>query len=49
MTKPGFEIGHYENGKILLYYQLDNDGNRCIAQDIFNKKEYSFSRKLVKR
>ena len=49
MAKPGFEIGHYENGKILLYYQLDNNEDRCIAHDIFNKKEYSFSKKLVKR
>ena len=49
MAKSGFEIGHYENGKILLYYQLDNNEDKCIAYDIFNKKEYSFSRKLIKR
>ena len=49
MAKLGFEIGCYENGKILLDYQLDNNGDRCIAHDIFNKKEYSFSRKLVKK
>lgn len=49
MTKPGYEIGHYENGKILLEYQLDNNGESCIAHDIFNKKEYSFSKKLIKK
>ncbi len=48
MTKPGYEIGRYENGKILLDYQLDNNGNSCIAHDIFNKNEYSFSEKLVR-
>ena len=49
MTKPGYEIGHYENGKILLDYQLDNNGNSCIAHDIFNKNEYTFSKKLVRK
>lgn len=49
MTKTGYETGHYENGKILLDYQLDNNGNSCIAHDIFNKNEYSFSKKLVRK
>lgn len=49
MTKPGYELGHYENGKILLDYQLDNNGNSCIAHDIFNKNEYPFSKKLVRK
>lgn len=49
MTRPGFEIGYYENGKILLEYQLDNNGNSCIAHDIFNKNKYIFSKKLVRK
>ena len=49
MTKPGYEIGRYENGKILLDYQLDNNGDSCIAHDIFNKNKYSFSKKLVRK
>ena len=49
MTKPGYEIGHYVNGKILLDYQLDNNGDRCIAHDIFNNNEYSFSKKLIRK
>lgn len=49
MTKPRYEIGCYENGKILLNYQLDNNGNSCIAYDIFNKNKYPFSKKLVRK
>ena len=49
MTKPGYEIGHYKEGKVLLDYQLNNSGDSCIAYDIFNKKEYSFSKKIVRK
>ncbi len=49
MTKPGYEIGHYKDGKIFLDYQLDNNGDTCIAHDIFNKKKYSFSKRLIRK
>lgn len=42
MIKRGYEIGHYENGKTLLDYRLNNNGNSCIAHDISNKNEYLF-------
>lgn len=49
MTKPLYEIDYYKNGKILLEYQLDNNGNNYIAHDIFNKNEYTFSKKNVRK
>lgn len=37
MTKPGYEIGKYVDEKIMLYNNINNDGTKCIACEIFNK------------
>ena len=49
MTKPGYEIGKYINGKIMLY-EFQNEGDTCIAHEVFNKHDESaFVKKLVRR
>ena len=39
MTKKGYEIGKYVDGKIMLY-DVGNTGDKCIAQEVFNKDNY---------
>jgi radical SAM protein with 4Fe4S-binding SPASM domain len=39
MTKPGFEIGKYINGKIMLDEKILNDGKECVAYQIFNRQK----------
>ena len=49
MTKPGFEIGKYYDGKIMLNYDFINDGKNCIAHEIFNKGNDDFAKRLIKK
>lgn len=40
LAKPGFEIGKYENGKIMIYDQFaKNDGTYCLADMICNREK----------
>lgn len=39
LTKPGYEIGKVENGKIILNSSVINDGCECIAKKINNESE----------
>ena len=38
LAKPGYEIGKYEDGKILVNPNLNWDSNRCLADEICNKQ-----------
>ena len=50
MTREGYEIGKYIDGKIMLYNELINNGELCIAHEVFNKKnEEAFTKILTKR
>ena len=50
MTKKGYEIGKYIDGKIMLYNEFQNDGKQCIAHEVFNKQnENAFTKKLIRR
>lgn len=47
MTKKGYEIGKYIDGKIILDHKIINPSNDCIALEIFNKnKENTYIKKL---
>ncbi len=49
MTKPGFEIGKYINGKVILDGEINNNEKECIAYQIFNRqKENPLEKKLIK-
>ena len=37
MTKDQFRIGKYINGKVMLDKEIQNDCNRCLASDYYNK------------
>lgn len=39
LTKPGYEIGEYKEGKIYIYNCLDNNGKLCLADEICNQKK----------
>jgi len=38
LAKPGYEIGRYENGEVLLNVEPNIEFNSCIAEDFCNKK-----------
>lgn len=38
LAKPGYEIGRYEDGKILVEPNLVWDSKKCLADEICNKK-----------
>ena len=38
LAKPGYEIGRYENGEILLNVEPNIEFNSCIAEDFCNMK-----------
>ena len=37
LAKPGYEIGKFENRKILINDELNNFDNICYADDLCNK------------
>ncbi len=39
MAREGFEIGKYIDGKIMLFDEIKNNGDKCIAYEVFNKKD----------
>ena len=45
LAKPGYEIGKYEEGKVLVYPDLEWDKNKCLTDEICNK---AFQYKLRK-
>lgn len=49
LSKPGYEIGKLINGEIVLYYNIQNDGNLCIADEVCNKGNSSAFIKMLKK
>ena len=49
LSKPGYEIGKLINGEIVLYYNIQNDGNLCIADEVCNKGNRSAFIKMLKK
>lgn len=37
MVKPENRIGVYEDGKVMLDYEVENDGDVCLANDYYNR------------
>jgi len=37
LAKVGFEIGKVEDGEILIYKDINNDGSACLADKIYNR------------
>ena len=46
LAKPGYEIGKLEDGKVFLYKNINNPGNKCLAQEICNKGNNLLFQKL---
>lgn len=40
LAKPGYEIGKVENGIIYITKKIHNDGNKCIAKEVYNNGEH---------
>lgn len=36
LAKKGMEIGHVEDGKIIIDYPIKHDGNKCLAKEVNN-------------
>lgn len=36
LAKPGYEIGKFENGKIIIYKDIESDNQKCLAKEINN-------------
>lgn len=49
LAKPGYEIGKLINQKIVLYYNIKNNGSLCIADEVCNKNNQSAFIKMLKK
>ena len=47
LAKEGYEIGKYENGKILLYEEYYNNHDMCYAKEICNENKKCLKKKGV--
>lgn len=47
LAQPGYEIGKFENGKIYIYENYENNHDRCIAKQICNEHKKILVKKGV--
>lgn len=48
LATPGLEIGKLIDGKILLNDYINNDGNLCLAQELYNNNNSEYVAKVLK-
>lgn len=39
LVKPGYEIGKFENGKVMILKNITHSRQKCLANDIYNSKQ----------
>ena len=47
LAKPGYEIGHYDGDKLLLFEECKNDGSECIARNYCNYGDEKILQKKI--